>query len=278
MKIGIRAHDIQIFDDVENLAIRLEKLGFNYIQFAPRVSLAKTTQAGTNVNFGLAQTVKTIFAQHDIQIAVLGCYVNIINPDINEREKSLELFKHYLILSRYFGSNLVATETGSVDPDFNLTPVNYQSQNIKLATHQIKKLIISAEKLGNLVGIEPGVNHPIYSIDVMQRLLHDIDSPNLQVIVDPANLVTNSQEKVSDVINQAIHTFGNSIYCFHLKDYVIKNGRAYVVPLGEGIADLERSLQIIKEQQPYAFVIFDETPQENLTQSIVRMKALIEKI
>ncbi|WP_157779206.1 hypothetical protein [Loigolactobacillus coryniformis] len=54
MNLGLRAHDVQIFDDVPNLAKRLSQLGFNYIQFAPRVSLQKTTQTGANVSFGLA--------------------------------------------------------------------------------------------------------------------------------------------------------------------------------------------------------------------------------
>ncbi|MBP5840833.1 hypothetical protein J8138_15715 [Lactiplantibacillus plantarum] len=74
MKIGIRAHDIHIFDDPEGLAQALKKHGFNFVQFAPRVSLAGLTHQGAKLNFGLANQVKQAFDRNGVTIAVLGCY------------------------------------------------------------------------------------------------------------------------------------------------------------------------------------------------------------
>lgn len=43
--------------------------------------------------------------------------INIIDPDIIKRNSALQLFSQYLKLARYFVSNLVGTETRSVDPN-----------------------------------------------------------------------------------------------------------------------------------------------------------------
>ncbi|MFD1670592.1 sugar phosphate isomerase/epimerase family protein [Agrilactobacillus yilanensis] len=270
MKLGLRAHDIAIFDDITSLAKRLKALNFDYVQFAPRASLPQTTDHGLKINFGLANQVKQTFNQYDIQIAVLGCYINMIHPDLNQRQTAMAQFEQYLATARYFGGNLVGTETGSVDPDFNLTAANYAQDVVALTIQQIKTLATAAEKTGNLLGIEPGVNHPIHSLEVMADVLKQVASPNLQVILDAGNLVTNDQQKINTVIQQALDLFGDKIYAFHVKDYVIEGGRAKVVPVGEGIADLSAALKVIQENQPNAFVILDETPQPHFLRSLSR--------
>jgi sugar phosphate isomerase/epimerase len=276
MNLGLRAHDVQIFDDVPNLAKRLSQLGFNYIQFAPRVSLQKTTQTGANVSFGLANQVKWDFAKYGIQIAVLGCYVNIIHPDAGERKRALALFKRYLARVNSFGGVLVGTETGSVDPQFNLTPDNYQPAVVDLAISQIKQMAAEAERLGVLVGIEPGVNHPLHDLATTKQMLDQVASPNVKIILDAGNLTTPANTDIVAIIQQAIDLFGDQIYAFHLKDFVMQDGRLKGVPVGDGVADLAGAVKLINQVQPGAYVILDETPQEQFERSIERFKQMAE--
>lgn len=276
MYLGIRAHDIPIFDDIPSLAKRLNDLQFDYIQFAPRVSLQKKTETGENVSFGLANQVKWEFAKYGIQIAVLGCYVNIIHPDITKRESAISQFKDYLARANSFGTVLVGTETGSVDPDFHLTSDNYRSEIVKLAIQQVRKMVTIAEKIGCLVGIEPGVNHPIHNLEITEKLIKEIQSPNLKIILDAANLVTPESTAITPIIQQALTKFGKQIYAFHLKDYVLKNGRIHGVPVGEGIADLQSALTLIQRTMPAAYTILDETPQDHFMRSINRFKQMAD--
>ncbi|MDT3390793.1 MAG: sugar phosphate isomerase/epimerase [Bacillota bacterium] len=276
MNLGLRAHDVQIFDDVPNLAKRLSQLGFNYIQFAPRVSLQKTTQTGANVSFGLANQVKWDFAKYGIQIAVLGCYVNIIHPDETERQQALAQFKRYLARVNSFGGVLVGTETGSVDPQFNLTPDNYQPAVVDLAISQIKQMVAEAERLGVLVGIEPGVNHPLHDLATTKQMLDQVASPNVKIILDAGNLSTPANTDIVATIQQALDLFGDQIYAFHLKDFVMQNGRLQGVPVGEGVADLAGAVKLIEQKQPGAYVILDETPQEQFERSLERFKKMAE--
>lgn len=278
MQIGIRAHDIHILDDPEKLAKSLREHQFPYVQFAPRVSLAKMTDIGANINFGLANRVKTAFAKNGITIAVLGCYINIIDPDLTKRNKVLTQFNKYLTAAHSFGANLVATETGSVDPTFHKTINNFTPIKIDETISVIKNMVECAEKVGCLVGIEPGVNHPIYSLEITKKLLKEITSPNLQIILDPGSLVMNADDDPVEILKQGIQEFGSKIYAFHIKDFVYKTDHIEITPIGEGSVDIEKMLQTINDMQPNAFAIADELSSEKIDQSLTRLQEFSKKI
>lgn len=278
MKLGIRAHDLPIFNDVDQLAAELHKLNFSYVQFAPRVSLDKLTDSGKNVSFGLADSVRKTFARNKISIAVLGCYVNIIHPDLKLRAKNCQQFEKYLSLASSFGSALVATETGSVDPNFNFTKENWDSKIVEQTINEVRNLTDTAAKLGCLVGIEPGINHPIHSVGLTKRLLQEVSSPNLKIILDPANLVYQASDQATELVAEAIENFGESIYAFHLKDYAFKAGKKVVTPIGTGDAAISEMVKIIADFQCEPYVILDETPQKDFKQSLINANQIIDKL
>lgn len=278
MKIGIRAHDIHIFDDPEKLAVSLKGHQFSYVQFAPRVSLAGLTQNGAQINFGLGNRVKQAFDQNGVKIAVLGCYCNIIDPDMAKRQQVLHQFKKYLTAAHSFGADLVATETGSVDPTFHKTPNNFTAVKIDETIEVIRDLVKTAEKVGCLVGIEPGVNHPIYSLAVTKQLLAAIPSPNLQIVLDPGSLVMNADDDPVQILKQGIHDFGDRIYAYHIKDFVYKTDHIEITPIGEGQVDIEALFKTINAAQPGAYAIADELSATSIEQSLTRLQAIAQKI
>lgn len=268
MKLGIRAHDIPIYNDLEKLAERLHDLNFSYVQFAPRVSLNELTNSGENVSFGLANNVQNIFKKENIQIAVLGCYVNIIHSDLIERKKNCNLFKNYLSLASSFGSAIVATETGSVNLDFEFTEKNFSNDVIDMAIEQVIDLVRIAEKQGCLIGIEPGVNHPIHDILTTKKLLDRARSFNLKIILDPVNLILKKDDSECQILKDAINEFGEQIYAIHIKDYIFEDGRKKIVPIGEGVSPIKKILEVIDDFQVDPYVLLDEIPQSKFQESL----------
>lgn len=278
MQIGIRAHDIHIFDNPEKLAISLKEHNFHYVQFAPRVSLAGLTQTGAKINFGLGNRVKQAFDQQGVKIAVLGCYINIIDPDSVKREQVLSQFKKYLTAAHSFGTELVATETGSVDPTFRKTPNNFTQVKVDETINVIRDLVATAEKVGALVGIEPGVNHPIYSLATTKQLLQAIPSTNLQIILDPGSLVMNADDDPVQILKQGIHDFGDRIYAYHIKDYVYHDNHIEITPIGAGCVDIEGLLRTINAEQPNAYAIADELSADEIELSLTRLQEMAQRI
>ncbi len=76
-----------------------------------------------------------------------------------------------------------------------------QKKPTKKFLFSVRRLCREAEKYGIIVGIEPGINHPIHTIEKMQRLIDEVASTNLGIILDPTNLIRVDIDK---------NVFGNS--------------------------------------------------------------------
>lgn len=273
-EIGIRAHDLPIFDDVDELAEELQNYQLSNVQFSPKVSLKKSTNNGENMSFGLAHHSKEIFNKKAISIAILGCYVNIIHPNKQERNKAIKLFQNYLAYAKAMNCPLVASETGSIDNVFKPHEENWTDDVFELTVKQVKKLTKAAEKLGVLVGIEPGVNHPVHNVATTKRLINEINSPNLKIIFDPTNMILNSSDSETAIIKAGINEFGDEIYAFHIKDYDFKNGEKIIVPFGDGLAPMAEIATLIKDFKSLPYVLMEETPQDHFDRSVARFEKI----
>lgn len=271
-EIGIRAHDLPIYDDTEKLANKLWNYGLYNIQFSPKFSLKDETDSGKNMSYGLAHHTKEILDQKTINIAILGCYVNIIHPNKVKRNESIELFSQYLSYAKSMGSPIVATETGSITNIYKPQKENWTKDIFDLTVKQIKKLTNVAEKLGVLVGIEPGVNHPIHNVKTTKELIRAINSPNLKIIFDPMNMILNPADDEEKIVQDGIQEFGNDIYAFHIKDYDFIKGEKQVVPFGSGLAPMSKIAKTIKRFKTRPYVLMEETPQKNFDKSIERFE------
>lgn len=269
---AVRAHDIPGTDDLELLTRNVKKRHIHTLAFAPAISLAATTQGGDKVSTGLANYVRRSFAADDIEIGTLSCYVNLIDPDINKRTKVINRFQHYLQLAPSFGTNIVATETGSVDPAFAFTKANFEPGPFETLLDTVSQLLPVAHEFGTLIALEPGVNHPLYSLTRTEQLLsHFNHDPALTLIIDPINLILPDKDNVKAILKEAFERFNSRIVAVHLKDYawtpdaprLLKT----VVP-GTGQVDFRQLLEIAEHYQPFGLKCLDELPNGQLDKTL----------
>lgn len=269
MNIGIRAHDLPK-QPMEGLIKDIARRGLGSVQLALNKSFDLDIKPGT-LNPGMSYLIGSAFRRHDIQIAVLGCYANIIHPDPEERHSALSRFKEHIRFSRDFGCGIVGTETGNVNPDIIYTEENFHEKPFQDVLSSVRELVEEAEKFGVIVGIEPGVNHPIYSPETMKRLLDEVQSNNLQVIFDPVNLMTaENHERQNEILSEAFSLWGDRIAVIHAKDFTISEGRLVPAPVGKGLMDYEF---IIQQLSPHINIILDETSPENIEDAIHFLKS-----
>ena len=95
----------------EDLAVRMQQYGVHGVQLALPVQFPEICE---RINPGMGQYARRALARHDVSVAVLGCYMNIIHPDSVKRELLLRRFEAYLRNASSFGAPVVASETGSV--------------------------------------------------------------------------------------------------------------------------------------------------------------------
>ncbi|HYH01676.1 MAG TPA: sugar phosphate isomerase/epimerase, partial [Bacillota bacterium] len=88
LTFGVRGHDFGKFN-AEELADKIAAKNFTCLQLALAKAIADIDSGLGRLNPGLAHYIGTTFAKRNINIAVLGCYVNLIHPNPAERRKGL---------------------------------------------------------------------------------------------------------------------------------------------------------------------------------------------
>lgn len=266
MNIGIRAHDLPM-QSLENLVQDISQRGLSSVQLALNKSFDFKTELGF-LTPGLANHISKAFRQADIQIAVLGCYVNIIHPDIDQRRQALERFKEHLRYARDFGCSIVGTETGNINADIIYTEENFSEEPFIAMVESVKEMVAEAEKFGVIVGIEPGVNHPLHSPEKVSRLLEEVNSNNLQIIFDPVNFLTRDNYlNQGKILQEAVDSWGDRVAVLHAKDFIVEKGNLRFVPLGQGWLDYDLIFKTLVSRKPHINIIMDEINQDDIEKS-----------
>lgn len=270
LQFGLRAHDFGKLPP-EQLADALAVYKPATIQLALAKALAETPSKTGTLSPGYARRIKKIFDQRNISIAVLGCYINPVHPDPDLRDKALRRFEEHLRFCRDFGCAMVGTETGSCNPDCSYHPDTASENTFNTLCDSIERLLKTAESYGSIVAVEAVAGkHTIDSIEKMKRLLDTFDSPNLQVIYDPVNLIpkTGLTEPQDVFFQKAFNEFGDRIVAVHAKDFVMQDGlKKDGLPAGTGQLDYTALFKLLVEHKPYIDVLLENSIPEKLTET-----------
>jgi L-ribulose-5-phosphate 3-epimerase len=268
MRLGVRAHDFGK-NSAEVMAQKVSEAGFTSIQLALSKAIDGIDTSYGKLNPGMAFYFKDVFAKKNIQIAVLGCYINPVNPDIDERKRELDRFKEHIRFARDFGCSVVGTETGSLKLNNSYNNDNESEEAFEIFMESLNELVKEAEKFGVIVGIEGVKSDVISSPQKMKRALDTIGSRNLQVIYDPVNYLSLENYKNQDnLIKEAFELFGDSIAIVHAKDFVIKNGTIVTTAPGKGELNYELLLKFIKERKPFINILLEDIKEMDMEESM----------
>ncbi|MFD1466544.1 sugar phosphate isomerase/epimerase family protein [Lapidilactobacillus mulanensis] len=275
LNLGIRAHDLA-FSDLNSLIDQLNLYELHHIQFAPTKCFPDVFENKVPSK-GLANYYGQTLRNHHIKISILGCYINLSASDLNKRQNELDKFKYYSELVTDFDAAIIGTETGSVGNGY--TEANFTESAYVTVRNSVSLMIDKAEKLGVTIGIEPGQNHPIHTSALAKRLLKEIDSPNLKIILDFANLVNSDNYMDLDrLIEDAIEDLVDDIAAIHLKDFMIDNHQLKIVPVGQGLMDYRPILKYIKLNKPMMYTSLESTKAPDITPAIESLQEIYDQI
>lgn len=265
LNITIRGHDLSQVQTIEDLAEKTKEQGIHTLQLALGLSFPEMSSGANEINSGMGNYVKRVLEKQEVSVGILSCYINMIHPDLTIREELLTKFEQYLHYASSFGASMVASETGCVLPEIQYTEENFTDEAFAEAVSVIRRLVKAGEKYQMMVGIEPGLNHPVYSLARVEQLIQAVDSDYLGIILDPTNLITstNYQEQVQ-LVEEAFERFGEKICAFHLKDFRVEQEKIVPVNLGDGVIEYTKIKEIIKKNRPYLYVVLEETKNDGI--------------
>ena len=263
MQLGIRLHDTTKLPFAERIA-DVRRLGFEcgHLALAKVIDEFPTTDEALTP--GLAMYIKNVFAKNNVDIAVLGCYLNLANPDKEQLEKTVHRYMAHIRFASWLGCGVVGTETGAPNETYTFTPECHTEEALQLFINNVRPVVRYAEQMGVVFAIEPVYRHIVCNPERARRVLDEIGSPNLQIIFDPVNLLDISNYKDREAIfAQAIDLLGPDIAMVHLKDFVVKDGKLNSLGCGLGEMDYTQVLKFMKERKPYIHATLEDTRPEN---------------
>jgi sugar phosphate isomerase/epimerase len=110
----------------------------------------------------------------------------------------------------------------------------------------MEKAIRAAEKQGVTLGVEPEIGNTINSVQKARRLLDEVRSPHLKIVMDGANIFHRGQlPNMRQVLDEAFALLGSEIALAHAKD-LERDGEAGHVAAGRGRLDYPYYMGLLK--------------------------------
>jgi len=199
-------------DDPEELALAHRKLGYR-AAYCPKISLDDSARI---------RAVADAFAKHDVVIAEVGRWVNLLDADGEKRRANLKLVTEGLALADAVGALGCVDIAGSYNPSswFGPHPDNFSPRFFDAAVENARQIIdtvkpkrakFSYEMMGWAIPETPAR---------YLKLIKAIDRKAFAVHLDPCNIV-NSPEKFyrnADLLNECFDKLGRWIVSCHAKD------------------------------------------------------------
>ena len=218
IQFGMRGHDICPKGPLTQVLDSFEALGIEHIQLAPGKSFSDYDFSAGHYSSGLGWYLGRELAARHLHVAVLGCYI------------------------------------GRFSADFSVTPATRTEECYQTVLESFRRIVRAAEQIGVTVGVEGVFDHTLYNPKMMKRFLDDIDSENVEVILDAVNLIPPEAEFDPDmqtrIIAEAFELYGRRISVLHLKDFVFEGSRQLYRHPGEGHFHYPALMQQIRNGKP----------------------------
>lgn len=190
----------------------------------------------------LCTRVHRALASRDIELAALAGTWNIIHPI--EGPAGLPRLQVLAETCQALGTGLITMCTGTRDPDYLWRA--HPDNDTAAAWADMLRAVVAATQIATAADVtlvfEPEVNNVVNTATKARRLLDEVASPHLKVVIDGANLFQAGQlPRMHQVLDEAFQLLGDDILLAHAKD-LEQDGDAGHQAAGTGVLDYEHYL------------------------------------
>lgn len=235
MRIGIFGRTFP-GGDPEAVLDRVAAAGFRAVHW--NMASAGLPSLPDAVPEGLARRIAGAARARGLAIAGLSGTTNLIHPDPAERALGRARLAVIIEAARDMGAPLVTLCTGTRDPvdPWRAHPGNADPDAWADLLTELSHVIPLAEAACVRLGIEPETANVVRGPAEAKRLLDELASSALAIVLDPANLFEEPppSEALRDAVARAVDLLGPRLAMVHAKD---RDERGEVVTVGRGVID-----------------------------------------
>jgi sugar phosphate isomerase/epimerase len=199
-------------DDPEELALVHRKLGYR-AAYCPGASLNDTDRI---------RTIERAFAKHDVVIAEVGRWCNLLDPDPAKRKANLKTVTDGLALADAVGARCCVDIAGSFNPDvwYGPHPKNLSEEFFDAAVENARTIIDAVKPKRAKFGYEMMAWSLPDSPDAYLRMIKAVERDAFAVHLDPCNLINSPTRyyQSTALLNECFDKLGPWIVSCHAKD------------------------------------------------------------
>lgn len=200
---------------------------------------------------GVVDRIAKRAAQRSLDIVCVNGTFNMAHPDQAVRNESIARFPNFARAVRDVGCANISICTGTRNPDYLWSPHPLNETDAAWADmfDAVRRIVDVAEALGLTLLIETEASNTVDTPERAQKLMRDVGSERLKMIMDAANLFHAGEakpENVRTVIGHAFDVFGADIRLAHGKDILAGPGLAFC-GAGDGIVDFPYMLSRLRD-------------------------------
>ena len=224
--------------------------GMSCVQF--NLSSAGVTEMPTHIDSELCDKIREAMSARNITMTALGGTYNMIHPDVQRRDDGLHKLRVLASACERLGTSVITLCTGSRDPDNmwrrhpdNDTPEAWADLRVSM-----RQAIQVAEEHQVTLAFEPEVANVVDSAIKARRIIDEIGSPYLKVVMDGANIFHAGElPRMREILDEAFALLGEHIAFAHAKD-LDRDGEAGHLAAGKGLLDYDQYLSLLNDVDP----------------------------
>lgn len=196
---------------------------------------------------GTAEAIRDAADATGVAVAAISATYNMIHPDPAVRRRGHDSLREIAAVARTVGAPLLTLCTGTRDPldQWRGHPDNATPEAWADLLASMTVAIGIAEEFGVQLGIEPELANVIDGARQARRLIDELASDRLRIVLDPANLFeVASIERQHEIIADAVTLLADRIAMAHAKDRDAQGGFATA---GKGVVDFPFFLDRLRE-------------------------------
>ena len=142
----------------------------------------------------IAAYARTEFEKRDMVVAAVAGNANMVDIDPDKRQKAIDKVLMIISACAKIGTNVIATCTGSRHPEsmWRNHPDNQSEETWKILRNTLEQILPAAEAAGVNIAFEPEYNNVCQNAYLSRRLIDEMASPRLKVVMDAANIFGNA--------------------------------------------------------------------------------------
>jgi sugar phosphate isomerase/epimerase len=191
--------------------------------------------------------IRRAVEERSITMAAVSGTFNMIHPDVRQRQDGLRRLRVLAEACPRLGTAVITLCTGTRDPEdmWRRHPDNDTAAAWHDLLASMREAVRITEDTGVTLAFEPEVSNVIDSAWKARRLLDEIGSPRLKVVMDGANLFHAGElPRMREVLDEAFALLGRDIVLAHAKD-LSRDGEAGHEAAGQGLLDYDRYLSLL---------------------------------